>query len=137
MRPRGGADRLQELGDRTALAHECRCSGGSHGVVLDVGGLSREADHGRPGTRLEHGGGRGGAVDSGEAKVHQDDIRPRLRAGARCGRALRDAPDDLDSRLKAEQELKGRPVDVVVLHEQDPDRLHGLTGTSSGKRTSR
>ena len=85
---------------------------------------------------------RGGQADDGDLREHRvsatvastpsmpgsrksmtHDVGPELAAGVDGGVALRDGADDLDPLLQLEQQVERLPEDVVVLDEQDADRL--------------
>ena len=102
----------------TATAPASRIAARSSAVAS-----AREADDRRAAGRAD-GPGRRGAVQAGEAVVHQHDGRREL--GGRPGRvgAARDGPHDLESRLESEEELERGAVDLVVLDEEDSDRAH-------------
>ena len=91
------------------------------------------------------------AVHPRQPEVHHDDVRAKLAVGADGGVPLGDRADDLDPVLELEQEDQRLPEDVVVLDEQDTDRLglvrHGQTlsptrrrgaaGSGAGRRAGR
>src|SRR5204862_7186994 len=87
--------------------------------------------------RLADGPGRLDGVEPRQAVVHQHDVGTKLR-GSRLGlRPVGHRGDDGHVGTKAEQELQRVPEHVVVLHEDDADRLvHVTTVTGYSADTS-
>ena len=67
-----------------------------------------------------------GAVDVRQAVVEDDDVGRMLPERTQGGGAVGDRLDDLEPRSRGEQEHEGVAVDLVVLDEQDADRLRGV-----------
>jgi len=74
------------------------------------------------------------AVESGQAVVHQHDVRPVLDRRGDGGPSVPDRRDDLDVGPHPEQELERIAKDVVVLDEHDPDWPHLRQGYSAPSR---
>ncbi len=73
-----------------------------------------------------------GPVEAGKPEVHQHDVgRQVSRAAAHTGVTVGNGADDLDVGLLREEQLEGRAVDVVVLDEEDANRVHGYSAESS------
>ena len=121
-RPRIAAD---EIPNRAALPDQRSRSCGAHRVVLDGGRLSGQADDGssRTGERTAAVATPRRARAGGSPSARRLHPTRRTRTAAA---AVDTRPTTSRSCLQPEQELERRPVDVVVLDEQDPDRLHGV-----------
>jgi hypothetical protein len=82
---------------------------------------------------------RGGLdpVQSGEAVVDEDDVRVDARANVQRRLAVRNRRDDAHVRSHVEEELQSRAKDVVVLDEDDVDRLFAGHSPSIGHSTAK
>ena len=75
------------------------------------------------GEAREHLAGRGDAVEVGHADVHEDDVRAQGSHLVERGAPVGGLADDLDRVVAREHRLEAGAHEVVVVHEEDADRL--------------
>ena len=118
-RPHGHGD----AADRGVLRDEAARAGLERGLHVAVVRGHGQDEHAHVGISLEDRPGRGGSLDIGHAEIHDHDVRPQLVRQPDPHAATGGLRHHLDVGLHGEQRRESRPEEIVIVNDEDANRL--------------